>query len=89
MNSNKLILEEKNRLSTKKKELTTALNTFFVNIAEHLDIKKENGSSLNSIKYQNKSDVSEKLPNHPSVHKIRQTFTNDEKFSFKGTLMSI
>lgn len=51
MDSNKLILEEKNRRITKEKELTTVRNAFFDDIEESADIKKDYDSSLNSIKY--------------------------------------
>ena len=46
-------------------------------------MRKKNNSSLNFIMYQNINSISEKSENHPSVHKIRQTFMTDEKFSFK------
>ena len=41
MSSNKLVLEENNRINTKKKEIVTAMNTFFVNVTEGLDRYKE------------------------------------------------
>ena len=44
LNSNKLMLKEKNRLITEEKELATVMNTFFVNIAESLDLKKDDDS---------------------------------------------
>ena len=83
MNLNKLILKEKNRLITEEKELITALNAFFVDMTEALHIKNDNDRSLNSFNYQNINNVLEKFENHHSVHKIRQTFKTDEKFSFK------
>ena len=46
-------------------------------------MRKKNNSSLNFIMYQTINSISEKSENHPSVHKIRQTFMTDEKFSFK------
>ena len=52
-------------------------------MTEALHIKKDNDWSLNSINYQNINNVLEKFENHHSVHKIRQTFKTDEKFSFK------
>ena len=53
LNSNKLMLKEENGLITDVKELATVMNTFFVNITESLDIKKDNDSTLNSINCQN------------------------------------
>ena len=41
MSSNKLVLEENNRINTKKKEIAAAMNTFFVNVTEGLDRYKE------------------------------------------------
>ena len=77
------MLKENNRLITEEKELATVMNTFFVNITESLDLKKDDDSSLNPINPENKSDILEKHKNHPSVHKISQTFMTNEKFSFK------
>ena len=47
LNSNKVMLEENNRLTTEEIELANVMNTFFVNITESLDLKKEDESSLN------------------------------------------
>ena len=69
LNSNKLMLKENNRLITEEKELATVMNTFFVNITESLDIKKDDNSSLNLINSKNINDILEKHENHPSVHK--------------------
>ena len=69
LNSNKLMLKENNRLITEEKELATVMNTFFVNITESLDIKKDDNSSLNLINSKNINDILEKHKNHPSVHK--------------------
>ena len=41
MSSKKLVLEENNRINTKKKEIATPMNTFFVNVTEGLDRYKE------------------------------------------------
>ena len=41
------MLEENNRLTTEEIELANVMNTFFVNITESLDLKKEDESSLN------------------------------------------
>ena len=50
------------------------MNTFFVNITESLDLKKDDESSLNPIKSENKYDILGKHKHHHSVHKISQTF---------------
>ena len=41
LNCNKLMLKEKNRLIAEEKELATVMKTFFVNITEILDLKKD------------------------------------------------
>ena len=56
LNSNKLMLKENNRLIAEEKELTTVMNTFFVNITEILDLKKDDDSSLNPINSENIND---------------------------------
>ena len=83
LNCNKLMLKEKNRLIAEEKELATVMKTFFVNITEILDLKKDDESSLNPINSKNINDILEKHKNHASVHKISQTFMTNEKFSFK------
>ena len=82
MDSNKLIWEEKNRRIIKEKELTTVRNAFFDDIEESVDIKKDDDSSLNSIKYRKINDALQKSRKHPGVHKIRQMLMTDKKFSF-------
>ena len=59
------------------------MNTFFVNITESLDLKKDDDSSLNLISSENISDILEKHKNHPSVQEISQTFMTNKKFSFE------
>ena len=83
LNSNKLMLKEDNRLIIEEKELATVMSTFFVNITESLDLKKDDDSSLNPINSENTNDILEKHKNNPSVQKISQTFMTNEKFSFK------
>ena len=77
------MLKENNRLITEEKELATAMNTFFVNITESLDLKKDDDSSLNPINSKNINDILEKHKNHPSVREISQTFMTNKKFSFE------
>ena len=83
LKSNKLMLKENNRLITDEKEVATVMKTFFVNITESFDLKKDDDLSLNPISSENINDILEKHKNHPSVHKINQTFIANEKFSFK------
>ena len=77
------MLKENNRFIIEEKELSTVMNTFFVNITESLDLKKDDDSSLNPINSENTNDILEKHKNNPSVQKISQTFMTNEKFSFK------
>ena len=58
------------------------MNTFFVNITENLDLKKDDDSSLNLIYSENINDTIEKHKHHPSVHRIGQNFMTNEKFVF-------
>ena len=83
LNSNKLMLKENNRLIIEEKELATVMSTFFVNITESLDLKKDDDSSLNPINSENTNDILEKHKNNPSVQKISQTFMTNERFPFK------
>ena len=76
------MLKENNRLITEEKELATVMNTFFVNITESLDLKKDD-DSLNSINSKNINDILEKHKHHPSVQVINRAFMTNEKFSFK------
>ena len=69
LNSNKLMLKE-NRIITEEKELDTVMNTFFVNITESLDLKKDDDSSLNPINSNNINHILEKHKNHLSHKKL-------------------
>ena len=82
LNSNTLMLKENNRLIAAEKELATVMNTFFVNITESLDLKKDD-DSLNPINIKDINNILEKHKHHPSVHVINRAFMTNEKFSFK------
>ena len=68
------MLKENNRLITEEKKLATVMNSFFVNITESLDLKKDDDSSLNPINSENINDI---------LEKISQTFMTNKKFSFE------
>ena len=59
------------------------MNTFFVNIAESLDLKKDDDSSLNPINSENINDILEKHKHHPSVHKISQAFMKNSPLNLR------
>ena len=59
------------------------MNTFFANITEILDLKKDDDSSLGLINSENINDILEKNKNHPSVQEISQTFMTNEKILFQ------
>ena len=61
------MLKEINRLISDEKLLATIKNTFFVNITESLDLKKDSDSSLNLFDSENK---------------ISQTFMINKKILF-------
>ena len=77
------MLKENNRLIPEEKESTTVMNTFFVNITEILDLKKDDDSSLNPINSENINDKLEKHKNHPSVQEISQTLMTNKKLFFE------
>ena len=64
------MLKENNRLITEEKQLATVMNTFFVNITESLNLKKDDDLSLNAINSEDINDVLEKHKHHPSVPKL-------------------
>ena len=51
------MVKENNRLITEEKELATIMNTFFVNVTESLDLKKDDDLSLNAIDSENINDT--------------------------------
>ena len=59
---------------------STVMNTFFVNLTENLDLKKDDDSSLNLIYSENINDILEKHKHHPSVHRINHTFMTKKIF---------
>ena len=68
------MLKENSRPIAGEKESATVMNTFFVNITESLDLKKDDDSSLNPINFENINCIIEKHTHHPSVQEISQTF---------------
>ena len=61
------MLKEINRLISEEKQLATIKNTFFVNITESLDLKKDNDASLNLFDSENTYNILEKHKRHPSL----------------------
>ena len=66
--------KENIRVITEEKELSTVMNTFFVNITESLDLKNDDDLSLNPLDSENINDILGKHKHHHSIHKISQTF---------------
>ena len=54
------MLKENNRLITEEKKLATVMNTFFVNVTESFDLKKDD-DSLNAINSNNINDILENI----------------------------
>ena len=77
------MLKESNRHITEEKDLATIMNTFFVNMTESLDLKKDGVLSLNLINSENINDILRKHKNHPSITEISRTFMTNKKFSFE------
>ena len=82
LKSNKLMLKETNRIITEEKGLVTVMNSFFVNITESLDLKKDD-DTLNTINSKNINNILKEYKHHPSVNVINRAFMTNEKFSFK------
>ena len=78
MNSNKILLKEKEELVSNEKQLASIMNNFFINITKSLKLKEDQGSPPVTS-----NDILEKLIFHLSIDKIRKTYGSDKKFSFQ------
>ena len=55
------MLKENNLLIAEEKELTTVVNTCFVNITESSDLKKVDSSSLSPLDPENRNGILENI----------------------------
>ena len=80
LNSNKLILREKDVLITDEKALATLMNKYFVNITTDLDLKRD--SETLSDTSTNVSSILERFHCHQSILKILEALNTPDNFSF-------
>ena len=80
LNSNKLILREKDVLITDEKALATLMNKYFVNIAAVLDLKRD--SETFSDTSTSASSILERFHCHQSILQIQEAFNTPDNFSF-------
>ena len=80
LNSNKLMLTEKDVKVADEKVLSTLMNNYFVNVTADLDLKRdsENFHDTPASVY----NIKEKFQDHQSVLKIRKAFNVTDLFSF-------
>ena len=74
LNSNKLMLWEKDVVAADEKALATLMNNYFVNITADLDLKRDSENLVYNIK--------KKFQNHQNIFKIKKTFDVTDLFSF-------
>ena len=55
------MLKENNLLIAEEKELTTVVNTCFVNVTESSDLKKDDSSSLSPLDPENRNGILENI----------------------------
>ena len=82
-NSNKLILREKDVLTTDEKALATLMNKYFVNIVNitaDLDLKRD--SETLSGASTSVSSILQRFHCHQSILKIQEAFNTPDNFSF-------
>ena len=83
MNSNNILLKEEGRLISDEKERANLMSYFFIDITAELDLKKDTETFLSTTITLN--EVLEKFQYHPSIKRMRDNFSNDEKlFPFTG-----
>ena len=81
-----LILIEKDIVTTNEKEVSEKFNNYFVDIVENLDIEPfivENEIEIHCS--DPIDDIVKKYSKHPSIIKIKEYVTIEEKFSFSPT----
>ena len=83
LNSNKLMLREKDVVVADEKALATLMNNYFVNVTADLDLKRdsENFHDIPASVY----NIKKKFQDHQSVLKIKKAFNVTDLFSFHET----
>ena len=78
-----IIIVENGETTSDKMEVAEKLNNFFSEAVDNLDIESylpENNHIIENIQ-----DIVDKYENHPSIKKIKENITHENKFSFKDT----
>ena len=80
LNSNKLMLREKDVLITDEKALATLMNKYFVNITANLDLKRDSETLSDTSTIF--SSIFEGFHCHQSILKIQEAFNTTFNFAF-------
>ena len=80
LNSNKLMLREKDVLITDEKALATLMNKYFVNITANLDLKRDSETLSDTSTIF--SSIFEGFNCHQSIFKIQEAFNTPFNFAF-------
>ena len=80
LNSNKLMLREKDVVVADEKALATLMNNYFVNITADLDLKRDTEKLYDIPAKVN--NTKKKFQDHQSILKIKKAFNVTDLFSF-------
>ena len=81
--NNKITLLEGEEIISDNFEIAEALNAFFTNVVENLDIQGCNTSDYSAdSELDNTYNIIEKFKNHPSILKIKENVQVETKFHF-------
>ena len=81
--TNEIMLEEKGKIITDKKEVAEEMNNFFIEAVENLGIEPFIQNDTTNSLLNNLENIIDKYSKHPSVLKIKEETAFDEKFSFR------
>ena len=80
LNSNKLILREKDVVVADEKTLATLMNKYFVNVKADLDLKQDSENFYDTP--ASVYNIKKKFQDHQSILKIKKAFNVTDLFSF-------
>ena len=83
LNSNKLMLREKDVVVADEKALATLMNNYFVNVTADLDLKRDSENFYDTP--ASVYNIKKKFQDHQSVLKIKKAFNVTDLFSFHET----
>ena len=82
LNSNKLMLREKDVVVAVEKVLATLMNNYFVNVTADLDLKRDSENFYDTP--ASVYNIKKKCQDHQSVLKIKKALNVTDLFSFHG-----